>query len=89
MFYKKFAVILLFLIAFATFMKKTEPASVPDVATPVATHSLAVCVAPQPDYTGTIINPGYLTLKMVDMASSLVTDYAYNLSRVLLFMFWI
>ena len=68
-------------------MKKTEPASVPDLATPVPTHSLAV--APQPDYTGAIMNPGYLTIKMVDMASSLVSDNAYNLSRVLLFMFWI
>ena len=84
MFFEHF---LLFLTFCASIIKKTESASVPHLATSVTNHPLAV--VPEPDYTGAIINPGYLTLKMVDMASSLVTDIAYNLSRVLLFMFWI
>ena len=86
MVFKMFSVFLLFLIVAATFIEKTESASVPHLDPPVTPHSLAV--APQPDYTGAILNPGYLTLKMVDMASNLVTDVAYNLSRVLMFMFW-
>ena len=90
MVFKMFSVFLLFLIVSATFIKKTQSASVPHLDTPVTPHSLAVAPQPpQPDNTGAIMNPGYLTLKKVDMASTLVTDIAYNLSRVLLFMFWI
>jgi hypothetical protein len=81
-----FSVFLLFLILSSTLIKKTESASVPHLDTPVSTHSLAV--APEQENIATILNPGYLTLKMVDMARNLVTDVAYNLSRVLLFMFW-
>ena len=82
MVFKKFAVLLLFLTFLASFIKKSESAFTPYLVTPLTTHSLAV--TQQQDNIAGMITPGYLTLKMVDMASNLVTDIAYNLSRVLL-----
>ena len=43
----------------------------------------------QEEFPDAILLPGFLALQVADLAGYLVSNIAYNLSRAVLFMFWL